>query len=132
MKTVLSGCIMLLIVVAGIPAQASEPLVLYDDFNATFINPNKWIGGEFGDACREAVRQIVSNRLQLLSRAYGHTNADTGQGLCHIFLSHPNPAAVTAMTAKVEIRQVETTGCATFGSDVTEASAQLHGRFFNT
>jgi hypothetical protein len=38
MKTVLGGCLVGLVVLAGVLAHAVEPLVLYDDFNDAQID----------------------------------------------------------------------------------------------
>ena len=38
MRTVLGGCMVGLVVLAGVLAHAVEPLVLYDDFNAARID----------------------------------------------------------------------------------------------
>jgi hypothetical protein len=37
-----------LLYLLGVPVYAAERLVPYDDFNATHIDPDKWVGIEFG------------------------------------------------------------------------------------
>ena len=64
------------------PGNAEERLVPYDDFNATQIDPDKWLGKESGPeprgASTEAIRQIQDNRLRLVYRSYGRTDSDSG------------------------------------------------------
>jgi hypothetical protein len=44
MKPVLRGSVLLMVLI-GVPGDAAERLVPYDDFNATSINPDRWFGG---------------------------------------------------------------------------------------
>jgi hypothetical protein len=68
-----------LIHLLGIPAYALESLVLYDDFNAAHIDPNRWwSGGIYAGLGTEALRQIQDNRLRLVYRGYGSTDSDSG------------------------------------------------------
>jgi hypothetical protein len=45
-RVVFSYCLVLLIVLGSVPAQALEPLAPYDNFKGKLINPDKWFGGE--------------------------------------------------------------------------------------
>jgi hypothetical protein len=131
---------------------ALEPLVLYDDFNAPLINPDKWFGSENGprsqlgdvpnpfgtEACRDIVKDDrahhggPSNRqLRLSYRAYGNQNSDSGRTGSGPRLRVPNPAAVTALAATLTVKQAEVAACAT-NPAATETRARIFGFFFNT
>jgi hypothetical protein len=130
MNALLRGLAMLLMVLLGIPGYAAERLVPYDDFNATLLNPDKWFGLEFGGAGTEAIRQIQDQRLRLVYRGYGQTDADHGRQRNELVLVVRNPAAVTAMQATVQVDELTATGCPS-NPDAALAMAILAGRFFN-
>jgi hypothetical protein len=130
MNALLRGLAMLLMVLLGIPGYAAERLVPYDDFNATLLNPDKWFGLEFGGAGTEAIRQIQDQRLRLVYRGYGQTDADHGRQRNELVLVVRNPAAVTAMQATVQVDEVVATDCPS-NPDAALAMALLTGRFFN-
>lgn len=132
MKVMLSACVVLFVVLMSVPTQALEPLVLYDDFNAKLLNPQKWFGFGGGSGGLEFIRQIQFNRLQLLSRCYGRTDSDTGTRLCNPGLSFPQPALVTAIAATFQVNEVQATRCPTPGSAASDTRALLYGSFFNT
>jgi hypothetical protein len=127
--------VMLVIVLIGLPGYAAERLVLYDDFNATHLDPEKWFGGEyivpFPGASVEASRQIQENRLRLAYRTFGQTDSDTGRLRHELALFFRDPAAVTAIQAAVQVTDVATTGCPG-NSEPTVAWAILGGRFFGS
>jgi hypothetical protein len=133
MQVVLSGWVMLLIVLIGVPGYATERLVPYDDFNATHINPDQWLGGEYSSASprwsTEAIRQLQDHRLRLMSRSYGSKTADSGSIRSELVLMFRDPAAVTAIQAAVQVTDAVTTGCPG-KPDNTEAWAMLGGRSF--
>lgn len=135
MKPVLPCAVMLVVVLIGVPGSAVEPLVLYDDFNATHIDPDKWFGIEFGPEPRgagtEAIRQTQDNRLRLAYRAYGRTDADTGRPRHEFALIFRNSDAVTAIQATMRVTDAATTGCPG-NPEPALAWAMLGGRFFGT
>jgi hypothetical protein len=135
MNTILHCAVMLVVVLLGVPGDAAERLVPYDDFNATQINPDKWFGSEyspaFPSASTEAIRQLQDARLYLRYRSYGPTDADGGRLRSELALLFRTPAAVTAIQAVVQVTDVVATECP--GSpERTAASANLGGRFFGT
>jgi hypothetical protein len=130
MNTALQCAVMLLLVLIGVPGYAAERLVPYDDFNATHIDPDRWFGLEFGGAGTEAIRQIQDQRLRLVYRGYGQTDADYGRQRNELLLVIRNPAAVTAMQATVQVDELVATGCSS-NPDAALAMALLAGRFFN-
>jgi hypothetical protein len=135
MKTVLPCAAMLVVVLSGVPGSALEPLVLYDDFNAAPLDPDKWVGGEFAPEPRgagaEAVRQIQDGRLRLAYRAYGRTDSNTGRSRHEFALLFQNAAAVTAMQAAVQVTDAAATGCPG-NPEPAMAWATLGGRFFGS
>jgi hypothetical protein len=130
MKPVLQCAVMLVMVLLGVPGYTAERLVPYDDFNATLLDPNKWFGLEFGGAGTEALRQVQDQRLRLVYRGYGQTDADHGRQRNELLLVVRNPAAVTAMQATVQVDELAATGCPS-NPDAALAMAILAGRFFN-
>ena len=135
MKPVLHCAVMLVVVLIGVPGDAVEPLVLYDDFNATHIEPDKWFGGEFSvpfpGASTEASRQIQDHRLRLVYRSFGQTDSDSGRPRHELMLRFRDPAAVTTIQATVQVIDLATTGCPG-NPEATVAWAMLGGRFFGS
>ena len=135
MQVILRGCVMLLMVLIGVPGYAAERLVPYDDFDATQIDPDKWFGIEAGaeprSASTEAIRQIQDNRLRLVYRAYGRTDSDSGMSRNEFFLMFHNSAAVTAIKAAVQVTDAAATSCPS-NPTTTIAWAMLGGLFFST
>jgi hypothetical protein len=129
MRSVLGGCLVVLVVLAGTLAHGVEPLVLYDDFNAAQINAGKWVREEEG-AGTEPTVQLQDNRLRLFNRSYGKTDSDKGKDEGSLFLAFSNPA-VTAIKAAVQVNDVGATGCPS-NPTPTYASTFLAGSFFNT
>jgi hypothetical protein len=143
MKVALVGCVVGLIVLVSISAHALEPMVLYEDFNAVHIAPDKWFGVEHslpGGTGTEALRQIQDNRLRLVYRGYGRTDSDSGGVFNGLGLTFRNSAAVTAIQATVQVNDVVAMACAsnpkvTFPGGIYPwigAWAGPHGHFFNT
>jgi hypothetical protein len=130
-KVGFSCCVVLLMLLAGIPAQALEPLALYDNFKGKVIDPDKWVRGEFPGAGTDAVQEIKGNRLHMEYRAYGRTDSDTGLLTSALFLATTTPAAITAMAATVRVHKLEATGCPT-NPDFTRQRVGIQGAFFNT
>jgi hypothetical protein len=134
MKATLGGCVVLLLVLAGIPAQALEPLVLYDDFNAKRIDPAKWSGTEGFAAARnpnaEAVRVILGGALRVLLTTYGDMSASSDAQHGRFGLALANPGPVTAMAAKVTVFTAGAEQCPD-NPETSRARAQLLGFFFN-
>jgi hypothetical protein len=131
MNTVLPCAVMLFVVLSGVPGYALERLVLYDDFNAAHIDPDKWFGVESGGPGTEAIRQLQDHRLRLGYRSYAKTDSDRerlGHGQALFF---PNPASITAIHATVQVADAMATGCRG-NPKITQSGAYLSGFFFNT
>jgi hypothetical protein len=115
-------------------AEALEPLKLYDNFDQALINPDKWRGDQFqtGGFYQELVRKITpeEHHLRLLNRSYGNTFSYSGNTLNLFRLAFTRPDTITAIRSRVQVRNVESTGCPDLTP--TQASAQIFGFFFNT
>lgn len=124
---------MLLIVLIGVPGDAAERLVPYDDFNAAHINPARWFGGEFSSVFprwgTDGIRQIQNNQLRLMYRSYGVTNTVAGTSRSELVLMVRNPAIVTALQAAVTVTDAVAIGCPD-NTEHTVARAAIGGRFF--
>jgi hypothetical protein len=133
MKPVLPCAVMTMVVLFGVPGYAAERLVPYDDFNAAYINPDRWFGGEYSPSfpggSTEAVRQLQDNRLRLLYRSYGFKHSDSGGIRSELVLMFRNAAFITAIQATVQVTDAVTTGCPG-NPDNALARAMLGGRFF--
>jgi hypothetical protein len=120
-----------LLCLLGVPAYAAERLVLYDDFNAAHIDPDKWWGGEAEGPGTKAIRQLQDQRLSLVYRSYGKTDSDSGNPRNDFYLIFRNSAAVTAIQATVKVNDAADTGCSS-NPEATVVMAILGGFFFDT
>jgi hypothetical protein len=111
--------------------QAAETLVLYDNFNAALINPDKWIGGEFG-AGREALRVIQNSQLRMMARGYGNTSSDYGVWNWSDRLNFMEPTNITIIKATVSLAGFQAIGCNSNPNYSSGAAAYITGYFFNT
>lgn len=108
---------------------AVTALVLYDNFNAKLINPDRWFGSTSG-ILLETVREITSNHLNLSGRSYGLTDGNTGLTRSAVQLSFPNPN-IFAIQATIQVKDYELVGCG--DNDTTSrVRARIVGSFFNT
>lgn len=115
-------------------AEALEPLKLYDNFDQALINPDQWRGDQFqtGGYYQELVRKITpeEHNLRLLNRSYGNTFSNSGNTLNLFRLAFTTPSTITAIRSRVQVRNVESTGCPDLTP--TRATAQILGFFFNS
>jgi hypothetical protein len=123
-------------------AEALEPLKPYDNFEQALINSNKWVGsqfeapGRFGGSFLELVRKTTpeEHHLRILSRSLGDTALNSsGISLSLFRLGFTRPDTITAIRSRVQVRNVESTGCPdSLNPNPTVATAQIFGFFFNT
>jgi hypothetical protein len=122
-------------------AEALEPLKLYDNFEQAPINSDKWFGSQFeapprfGGSFLELVRKTTpeEHHLRILSRSFGDTRFTGGTSLSLFRLGFTHPDTITAIRSRVQVRNVESTGCpASLNPIPTVATAQIFGFFFNT
>ena len=131
MKVVLSGCAVLLIALMTTPGYATERLVPYDDFNATHLDPNKWVGFESGGTGTEAIRQIEDNRLRLVYRGYAQETSDTGSLTANLGVAFPHPAARYRHQGDGTVSHLDEARFLRHPQG-TLTAARLGGYFFNT
>ena len=143
MKLFLSCTLVLIVILIGISAQAQvEPLVLYENFNATskILDPEKWCGSESytaADRGVESARQIKKEPtygymgLNILNRVYGDTGSDSGVSTVYNRVIFRNGENVNSIKATVQVKKVQATGC-TANLSETKAQARIGGFFFNT
>jgi hypothetical protein len=114
-------------------APPDSDLVLYDDFNAPDIDPDRWIGSSFstGPAPLQIIREIQSNRLRMVNHVLGRTDTDSGGSFTGNFLDFANPENITSIEVTIQVTQADATGCPDGNLGVTEASARVQGNFFN-
>ena len=112
-------------------ASAQEAMVLYDDFDQTLLDPNKWVGAQTSPSViLEANRKISKDALKIINRSYGRTDTDAGHTLNGNNLNFPNPDAITAIQATVTAQKVDVQGCGTEGD--TRTFARIGGSWFST
>lgn len=105
------------------PARALEAFKTYDSFSSTQINPALWTSGERNLAIRGGV-------LNLMQRNWGGTAGDSGLSFSSFNESLANPAAVTALKAKITVSALEVSACAS-NPAVAQSRARIIGSFFN-
>lgn len=121
-------------------AEALEPLKLYDKFEQTLIDPDKWVGSQFeapprfGGSFLELVRKTTQeeHHLRILNRSFGEPVSDGGISLRLFRLGFTRPDTITAIRSRVQVRHAESTGCPDNPNNPTLATAQIFGFFFNT
>lgn len=105
------------------PAHALEPFRTYDNFGSTPLNPALWSDSE-------RIRSIKAGALNLMQRQGGANTADTGASFSNFSENLANPAAVTALRAKITVNAVEANACAA-NTAVAQSRARIIGGFFN-
>lgn len=109
--------------------RGQSDLVLYDDFNGKFIDPDKWVGQDFvvGQlALREQIREIKGNALRLASRLYSEDFRRSAGSRVRF----TNPAVVNTIEAELRVTEVEVAGCPAPDAPST-VRATVQGFFFN-
>ena len=125
MRTWIVGSLALVLTIGILPAQAVEPLALYDDFHGTQLDPAKWVG-EQGLPLLDTAREVVSNRLHLSARSYGSPSVSSPRWRVAFIQS----SAVTAIEATLQVTGAEAVGC-DGNAEPARAQARLSGYFFN-
>ena len=127
--------IMMCGVIAVFIGVSHAQLVLYDDFAAPRIDPEKWRGTEgfspSGNPNMEALRHIQNGQLRVLLNTSGETYANSGSQSGRFGVEVRDGGAVTAMQAKVTVKNAVAEACTANSSATSRARAQLFGFFFN-
>jgi hypothetical protein len=117
-------------------AQSSEHLILYDDFNQQFLNPNKWATSSpcFTWTVLECAREVQNGRLRLEVRGYGATNSNQGTQYGESELHFINPARIRAIATQMIVRRTSAQSCAVNPNpdESGHAHSLLSGAFFNS
>lgn len=108
---------------AGGQALALEPFRIYDQFSDAVVSPDRWLAGE-------RVLTVHSGGLILMQRSWPLTTTDFGAGFSSWNDPLANPGSVTAIRARVNVRAVEVSTCAT-NPAVSQSRARIIGGFFN-
>jgi hypothetical protein len=116
-------------------AQSSN-LVLYDNFDETFLSPAKWspYGACFTWSVLECVRVIQDDRLRLATRNYGATNSNQGVAYGPSELHFSNPTPVKSIATEFTVRRTSSVGCPANTTFLPNSHAHtiLQGTFFNS
>jgi hypothetical protein len=127
---------------ASTPALAQVPtLELYDNFQATVLNPDNWIGNEGssnpGVLILESGRQIKTEPLfkfkgvDILNRSYASQGSDTGNASSNTRLFFFNAGSVSTIQATVLVKKIQATGCSAVNTFATTPRLRIGGGFFN-
>ena len=105
-------------------AQSLEPFKSYDRFaEHSLLDPMRW--AEF-----EQVRQIKDDGLRLMQRTWPFTGSDTGSSAPSYSEHFVNPAAITAIKAKITVKAYEVSSCPA-NVAIGDSRARIAGIFFN-
>jgi hypothetical protein len=132
MKKVLKLVAFVLVLMMSVAVHAEEPWVLYDNFNAIHINPDKWAGSEYqmgGKILREALREIKGGQLRLTALGYSDPTMDSGEMNAFNAMTFINSDKIHKIKATVRMNQVEFQECP--ASQPCIADTRLKARFFN-
>jgi len=127
--------LVLLFCVTLIPmAIAQSGLVMYDNFNERFLDPNKWLTSSpcFTWTVLECAREIQNGQLRLEVRGYGATNANTGTQYGESELHFLNPNRVRSIASQLVVRRTRAASCAASTDQNSGTQAILQGNFFNS
>jgi len=105
-------------------AHALEPFRVYDNFSSTPVNPALWTGGE-------RVLTTKGGALNLMQRSWGLATADSGLSFVNFNENVTDPAAVTALRAKITVNALEVNACPSSPA-VGQSRARIIGGFFNS
>lgn len=128
-------CFGLLVYVSHKVYAQQTNLVLYDNFDETFLNPTKW--SPYG-ACNwsvlECVRVIEDDKLRLAVRNYGATNSNEGVQYGPSELHFVNPTPVRSIATELTVRRTSSLGCPANTTFLPNSHAHtiLQGTFFNS
>ena len=127
----------LLFVVGSCAGQTNPPsklLVLWDNFNHSFLDPSRWVSTPAcfseNSAEQECVRQIRDGKLYLAHRNYGDRDTDMGFQFGEVHAYFANPSTFKGISAEIVVTNYRELPCQAnpeFG-----AAAHINGTFFNT
>jgi hypothetical protein len=117
-------------------AQTTQPpanLVLYDNFDETFLSPAKWspYGACFTWSVLECVREIQDDQLRLAVRSLGSTNSNQGNAYGPSELHFNSPAPIRSIATRLTVRQATVASCPA-NTDTQAVQNVISGNFFNS
>jgi 5'-nucleotidase, C-terminal domain len=141
MKLAIVCGVIIVAVLASNPASALEPLVLYDNFNAKVLTPDKWFGKESLDqgvvilesGRRQKTEPLFKFRgLNIINRSFASTGSDAGYSQSSNSLVFADGSGITTIQAIVLAKKIQATGCSAENEFATTARVRIGGAFFNT
>lgn len=119
----------------AMPSAMAQTWTLFEDFSATSLNVNKWMGEEskqYGGIRLESQRIVVSGQLRLYTRGYGDNVRNTGSSWIRNAVVLNKSASITALKSTITMRNAVGTTCAgNSNPDATTWRARMFGFFFN-
>lgn len=113
-------------------AETTNSQLVYDNFNAKWIDPARWMNGfPCGGLSLECVREIEDGQLRLLARNIGWNGSNSGTQWTQSDLFFVNPNSITRITADVTVRQARGTDCP-LNPAKNGAQVKVGGMFFNS
>ena len=140
MKTAFLCGVVAALLLVGSMVGAQEPLVLYDNFQAKTLDPDKWFGGgstDSGMVILEIGRQmkneslLASKVLNLSSRAYANTGSDDGSSSSNTNIFFADGSDIKTIVVTVLVKKIQVPECTT-NPYATDVRARIGGTFFNT
>jgi hypothetical protein len=116
---------------------------IYDSFKGPFLNSSKWLTlptcttTPFSDTTAsvnplDCARDIQSNKLHLMVKAYGDTLSDVGRQLGPSELFFVNPNAINGITATLGVKRAEAVACPANPTPFSSMAQTIFGgNFFN-
>ena len=123
-----------------LPSAASE---VYDQFKGPFLDSSKWLttptcsATQFVDTTAsinllDCAREIQSNKLRLMVRAYGNGLSDAGRQFGPSELFFVNPNAINSISATLRVKGAEAVACPSNSTPFSSmGQAIFGGNYFN-
>lgn len=120
------------ITLAGAAFTSGNELVLYDNFETSRIQPDKWFGSETRrpNSLTEASRFVAGGKLHLSAVAYGGMRSNKGRRTGSFGLGVKTSRPISALQAELTVTSAMAQTCPE-NTLSTQARAQLVGFFFN-
>jgi hypothetical protein len=132
----------LVLIIGTMSGMASaQSLVLYDNFDASFLNPEIWLAGLYTDSgvflldLSRVVKNeatLNSKALNLVNRSYAYEGSNSGSRASATRLYFAEGGNITTIQATVLVKKLQSTGCGTANTYATNARLRIGGAFFNS
>ena len=116
---------------------------IYDQFKGQFLNSSKWLtlptcsATPFVDTTAsinllDCVREIQSNKLRLMVKAYGNALSDSGRQFGPSELFFVNPNAINSITTTLRVKRANAVACPANATPFSSiAQTIVGGNYFN-